>query len=322
MKTKVLVGVDIGGTKTAVVISRTPPEAIARVEFPTRPERGPEPAIELIKKAVRELLKRKKMRTRDVEAIGVSCGGPLDHVRGVIQAPPNLATWVDVPIKAILEAEFGAICRVENDANAGAVAEHRFGAGKGTRNMVFLTMGTGFGAGIIADGRLYHGTNDFAGEIGHTRLTPSGPVGYYKAGSVEGWVSGGGIAQVATATVASAVNRGRQTLLAPIFRKRKTISARDVALAAAKGDEVAIGIVRATGKRLGQVLANLIDILNPERMVIGGLAMRLGDDLWQPAMRVLEREALPHSLAVCKVVPAALNERIGDIAALCVAMGF
>jgi len=320
-KTTVLTGVDIGGTKTAIVVSLKPPTVIDRIEFRTQPERGAEPALRLIRKGIDDLLSKHDMERAAIKAIGVSCGGPLDRIRGVIQAPPNLSTWVDIPIKAMLEEEFKTDCRVENDANAGAVAEHRFGAGRGCQNMIFVTMGTGFGAGIIIDGRLYHGANDMAGEIGHVRLTRSGPVGYYKAGSVEGWISGGGIAQIAGLVVAAARKKGERTVLTQHIRRGKPITARDVALAAQAGDAVAARVIRSTGRRLGQVLAVLVDVLNPERIVIGGLAMRLRDSLLDPAREVIQREALSPSATSCEVVPAALNERIGDIAALCVAMG-
>jgi glucokinase len=312
MRTGVWAGVDIGGTKTAVVIASQPPEVLGRLEFPTLAAEGPQRAITLILEKIRELA-----GTHALRGIGVSCGGPLNSAAGLIQAPPNLWTWVDVPITAILEREFGVPCRLENDANAGAVAEHRYGAGQGTRNMIFLTMGTGLGAGLILDGKLYRGTSDAAGEIGHVRLTPKGPVGYHKAGSVEGWASGGGFAQVATAAVASARARGVDSLLT----KCEAVSARDVAAAAKQGDLLARKLIRSTGRRLGQTLAILVDLFNPERIVIGGLAMRLGDDLWKPARAVLRREALPGSVAVCHVVPAALHEQIGDLAALCVATG-
>ena len=198
------IGVDIGGTKTAVVISNAPPETLARIEFATEQERGPGHAIEAIEAGIRELLSQANATPDEIAGIGVSCGSPLDPFAGVIQSPPNLATWIDVPIVEILTREFGRPVRLENDANAGAVAEHRFGAGQGTRHMVFLTMGTGLGAGIIADGRLYQGATDAAGEIGHVRLTRTGPVGYRKAGSVEGWASGGGMAQVAQREIDSA----------------------------------------------------------------------------------------------------------------------
>jgi glucokinase len=321
MPSAVLIGVDVGGTKTAVVLSLKPPSVLDRIEFATRPSQGPQLALSLIKKGIHKLLLKKGLQGTAIEAIGVSCGGPLDRIRGVIESPPNLPTWVDVPIKAILEEEFNAGCQVENDANAGAVAEHRFGAGRGCRNMVFLTMGTGLGAGIITDGRLYHGANDLAGEIGHVRLTRSGPVGHNKSGSVEGWASGGGMVQAALQAVAAAKKRNKRTVLEKYLRNRKSITAREIGLAAQMGDATAIHIVRSTGKRLGEVLAILVDILNPERIVIGGLAMRLGDALLGPARSILRREALLPAVMTCSVVPAELGERIGDVAALCVAMG-
>ena len=316
-----LVGIDIGGTKTAVVLSHQPPEVLARAEFATRPAKGPQQALNQIKKSVRDLLAEKGWEPGAITRLGVSCGGPLDRVQGIIQSPPNLPTWVNIPLKSILEDEFKVECLVENDANAGAVAEHRFGAGQGCQSMVFLTMGTGLGAGIITDGRLYRGANDLAGEIGHVRLTRSGPIGHNKAGSAEGWASGGGMAQLAAQSVAEAQRKGKKSLLADYVRTGKAMTAREVGVAARKGDAVAIDILRSTGERLGEVLAILTDVLNPERIVIGGLAMRLGDFLLDPARRVMQREALAQTASVCQVVPAALGESIGDVAALAVAMG-
>ena len=189
MGDKIWVGIDVGGTKTAVLLSSRPPEVLGRTEFATRPARGPDHALTSIRKGIHDLLSQQGVDSGAIARLGVSCGGPLDRLRGIIQSPPNLPTWDDVPIKSILEEEFKAECLVENDANAGAVAEHRFGAGQGCQNMVFLTMGTGLGAGLITDGRLYRGTNDLAGEIGHVRLTRTGPVGHNKVGSAEGWAS-------------------------------------------------------------------------------------------------------------------------------------
>ncbi len=318
---KLLVGIDIGGTKTAVVFSHQPPEVLARAEFATRPAKGPQQTLNQIKKSVRDLLAEREWDTSAIARLGVSCGGPLDRVQGIILSPPNLPTWENIPLKAILEEEFKVECLVENDANAGAVAEHRFGAGQGCQSMVFLTMGTGLGAGIITDGRLYRGANDLAGEIGHVRLTRSGPIGHNKAGSAEGWASGGGMAQLAAQSVAAAQRKGKKSLLADYVRTGKAITAREVGAAARKGDAVAIEILRSTGERLGEVLAILVDVLNPERIVIGGLAMRLGDLLLDPARRVMQREALAQAANTCQVVPAALGESIGDVAALAVAMG-
>jgi glucokinase len=308
---KVFLCVDVGGTKTAVLLSARPPEALGRIEFATSPELGPERALQLIVESGRSLLAQHGV---GVAAIGVSCGSPLDRVKGIIQAPPNLPTWVDVDIRSFLARAFEAPCRVENDANAGAVAEHRFGAGVGADHMVFLTLGTGLGAGIIANGGLYLGAKGDAGEIGHVRLSPTGPVGYHKAGSIEGWSSGGGIALLAGMVLARSHRPSS-------LRGLENVTARDVGLAAKAGDAVARDILRRSGERLGQTLALLVDVLNPQRIVLGGLAWRMGEPFMAPMRRVMAREALPQTLRACEVVPAALGEMIGDVAAMCVAMG-
>ena len=313
------VGVDIGGTKTAIVISPQPPEILQRLEFPTLQERGPEYALSLIIKGIRQLLNDQQIRLSTVKGIGISCGGPLDSERGIIQAPPNLSTWVDVPITRILNTEFDLPCCLENDANAGAVAEHRYGAGTGTHHMIFLTLGTGLGAGIIANGKLYRGAQGQAGEIGHVRLSSSGPIGYHKAGSAEGWASGAGMSQIARDLVNEALINGERTRLSTVLTERGGITAKDVAIAAKQGDAVALKIVRVSGERLGEALAILIDVLNPERIVLGGMGVRLGELLLEPARSAIAREALAGSAQGCEVVTARLGERIGDLAALCIA---
>ncbi|MGC1870644.1 MAG: ROK family protein [Acidobacteriaceae bacterium] len=318
---KVWIGVDIGGTKTAVVLCSKPPAILDRVAFPTLPERGPDYTLTRIRQAIHQMIRSHGLFPEQIEAIGISCGGPLDRKRGVIQSPPNLPTWHDVPIVDVLMSEFNVDCRLENDANAGAIAEHRFGAGRGVQNMIFLTMGTGLGAGIILDGRLYHGSSDMAGEIGHVRLTASGPVGYNKTGSVEGWASGAGMAQAAWERVAVAMEKGEVTSLVGHLATNRILTAKDVADAARQGDPLAQQIVCDTGTRLGEALAILVDLLNPELIVIGGIGMRMGDSLLAPARAAMKREALPIAAEACRIVPAALGERIGDIAAVCVAMG-
>ena len=171
------IGVDIGGTKTAVVLSSEPPAMQGRIEFPTLPEQGPERAIALIKQHIHQIIRSSGLDKSRLGGIGVSCGGPLDQAAGIIQAPPNLATWIDVPITSILQKEFQLPCRIENDANAGAIAEHRFGAGQGTRHMVFLTMGTGLGAGVITDGRLLSGASGQPAKSVMSALLPPVPSG-------------------------------------------------------------------------------------------------------------------------------------------------
>jgi glucokinase len=321
MPNLIFAGIDIGGTKTAVVLSAEPPRIQVRFAFPTLPEKGPQAAIDLIVKNLNQALSSQALSCGDLTAIGVSCGSPLDSVHGIIQSPPNLPTWKDVAICQILEAAFGAPCYLENDANAGALAEARFGSGQGAKDFVFLTMGTGIGAGLILNGQLHHGNSDAAGEIGHVRLTRYGPRGHGKTGSVEGWASGGGMAKVAEMYVKAALARGENTLLMrPKESDLSQVTAKEVAEAAQAGDAVAKAVVRRVGERLGEAISILIDVINPECIAVGGLALRFGEALLGPAREIAQREALQGSMERCRIIPATLGEQIGDIAALCVAM--
>jgi glucokinase len=317
---KLYAGVDIGGTKTAVVLSAKTPILLGRREFATNVAQGPEPVLQQIISGIQGLLSTCRKSVDDLIAIGVSCGSPLDQERGIIQQPPNLPTWVNVPIKEIIEHEFSVPCFVENDANGGALAEFHYGAAKGSRNAVFLTMGTGIGAGLILEGRLYRGTSNSAGEIGHVRLTEDGPFGYGRKGTVEGWASGGGMARFAAEKIKLATVNGERTSLSEIAAQR-AVTARDIWEAAQNGDALAAQIVASTGKRLGQALAILIDLLNPDCIAVGGLALRMGEALLAPAREVIHGEALPGAAEVCRIVPAELGERIGDVAAICIAQG-
>ncbi len=279
-------GIDIGGTKCAVV--RGCGTVIEDKRWFSTTDFAE--TLQNILSAARELF------TEEVTAIGVSCGGPLDSRQGIIQSPPNLPGWDDVPITAILRETFGRPAYLCNDANACALAEWRYGAGVGTRNMLFLTFGTGLGSGLILDGKLYSGAAGMAGELGHVTLYPDGDhVGYDKRGAVEGYCSGGGIAQYGKGT------------------------ARELGQRAEAGDPEAIAVYRQVGEDLGRALAILVDILNPEAIVIGSIYIR-SEAFIAPAMQeTLAREALPASVAVCRVLPATLGESIGDVAALCVA---
>ncbi len=307
------IGIDIGGTKCAVIVGNQDGAIIEKRRFATLPG----PAANMGK--FRELIHDYAGLYSAPRSIGISCGGPLDSSRGVIQSPPNLPGWDDVPIKDVLEDRFGIPVFLQNDANACALAEHRFGAGSGSRNMIFLTFGTGLGAGIILDGKLYEGTNGMAGEVGHVRLANEGPVGYGKSGSFEGFCSGGGIAQLARKTVREHQQRGEHVAFVP-EGGIEAITARTVGEAADDGDEVARAILRTSGEWLGKGLSILIDVLNPEVIVIGSIFARSKEYLQASAEAVIREEALAQAASVCRILPAGLGEGIGDIAALSVAI--
>ena len=318
MKYRLLAGVDIGGTKCAVTLGLPESGGIVikdKLRFPTTDVEG---TIRDIKSALREVMERNGLGSEGISAIGISCGGPLDSRTGVIMSPPNLPGWDNIPIVRILSEEFGVPAAVHNDANACALAEWLFGAGKGTRNMVFMTFGTGLGAGLILDGKLYTGTNDNAGELGHIRLEGFGPVGYGKAGSFEGFCSGSGIEQLARSMVKERLQMGHSVPWCP-DGNLDVITAKAVADAMREGDPLAKRVYGISARQLGKGLSIVIDILNPEVIVIGSIYAR-NEDIFKPLMEeVLAQEALPLANKVCKVVPAALGESIGDYAALSIA---
>ena len=321
-----VIGIDIGGTKCAVVLGEAGEadedcRIFDRICFATEAKRGPDCVIQDLFGAVRALLRRNDICTERLQAIGISCGGPLDHIKGVVKNPPNLYGWDNIPIVDIMEKEFQIPTYIQNDANACALAEWKFGAGKGYKNLVFLTFGTGMGAGLILDGRLYNGTNDMAGEVGHIRLEKEGPVGFGKSGSFEGFCSGGGIAQIAKAKVIEKLQIGVKPALCPELGTLDNLSAKTVALAADQGDELAQSIYKTSGFYLGMGLSIIIDILNPEIIILGSIYERSEHLLLPSVKKVIEKEALKASRDVCKIVPAKLGEQIGDYAALSVAFG-
>jgi glucokinase len=186
--------------------------------------------------------------------------------------------------------------------------------------MVFLTFGTGLGAGLILDGKLYTGTNDLGGEIGHIRLAEDGPIGYHKRGSFEGFCSGTGLAQMMSFELTCFAEEIGITEIIKKYKRPGDVTGRDVVDWAKNGDKLALKVVKKSGKYLGIGLSMIIDILNPEMIVIGSMGVRLGEMIIEPARRIIEKEVIPSAAKICHIVPAALGEKIGDFASLCVAM--
>lgn len=302
------IGIDIGGTKCAVVKGNSICGVAEKIKFDTMDF---ESTLNNIFDAVAKMGK--------ADAIGISCGGPLDSKKGVIMSPPNLPGWDNVPICDMLKERFGLPVGLQNDANACALAEWKYGAGKETENMIFLTFGTGLGAGMILNGKLYSGTNDMAGEIGHIRLSESGPVGYGKSGSFEGYCSGGGIAQLGKIIATERLQRGEKTAFCNSYDELDKINAKLIAECAKRGDEAALEVYNICAEKLGTGLSFLIDILNPECIVIGSVFQRSEELLRERMEKVIEKESLSYSKKVCRIVPAMLGDSLGDWAAIAVA---
>ena len=317
-----LIGFDIGGTKCATILGETDASGqvniVEKIVFPTK--KGPEASLTAIYSSTEELLHKNGLQPSQIAGIGISCGGPLDSRNGIILSPPNLPGWDNVPIVEMTEKRLGIKAFVQNDANACAMAEWKYGAGKGYDNVVFFTFGTGMGAGLILDGRLYSGTCDLAGEVGHLRLSGHGPVGFGKEGSFEGWCSGGGIAQVGQTMARQRIQMGAKTAYCSSLDELPAVTAKSIAEAAYAGDEIAREVYRMVARYLGRGLALIIDVLNPEVIILGSIFGRSRDLIEPYMLEVVHREAIGFSAAKCRIVPAGLGEHIGDMAALVLAV--
>ena len=305
-----MLGLDIGGTKTACVEGTLDGQVLQRMEMPTRPTEPFAATFREIVANAKSLIARAHRERRNIAAISVSIGGPLKIGEGVLIDPPHLPGWHGVALKAQLQQAFPEIpVYVEHDGNAGALAEFHFGVGKGRRDMqhlIFLTFGTGIGAGFIVNGRILRGATDTAGEIGHWRLAEDGPLAFGKRGCWESFASGAGLIHLA----------------AQMFPERwkQETPIRDLVAAILQDDREAMEVAQVAGHWMGRGLALLIDALNPQVIVFGSLGVVLGQRILGPARKVIAEEALPQAAAACELVPSALGSSIGDIAALMAAI--
>jgi glucokinase len=300
------IGFDIGGTKCAVSLALWKNEEIkifAREEVSTKS--NPIDTIEELAPYVSEWINQYPL-----VSAGISCGGPLDSNKGIIISTPNLAKdWHGFEIVSYIKKRFGLNASLENDANASAVAEWKFGAGKGMKNVIFMTFGTGLGAGLILDGKLYSGTNGNAGEVGHIRLENEGPIGFNKVGSAEGFCSGNGIKQLAKIRAAErGISLDHDITTKVIFEKAR------------QGNEFCLSVVKESAEKFAKVVSILIDLFNPEVIVAGGVFMRNYDLFMSLIAPIIEKESLTDSYKACKILPAEIGENIGDYAALAIAI--
>jgi glucokinase len=316
-------GFDIGGTKCAVSLAFREGGNLKIVEKRITPTpNSPQQTLDMFTTMLDELISNHRATWGNIQlsAIGISCGGPLDAERGVVLSPPNLPGWDHIDVITPYKTRYNVPVALENDANACALAEWKWGAGVGTKHMIFLTFGTGMGAGFILNGRLYAGANGMAGEVGHIRMEKSGPIGYGKTGSFEGFCSGGGIARLAAVKALEAIQSGHPPSFCPHVADIAQITTQKVAEAANRQDPLALEIFRTVGQVLGRGLAVLVDVLNPELIVIGSIYLRQQSLLEPIVLAELNKEALGISMNVCRIAPAGLGEQIGDYASFAIAM--
>ncbi|HEY0443358.1 MAG TPA: ROK family protein [Candidatus Limnocylindrales bacterium] len=309
-----VLGLDVGGTKLAAGVVAADGGVRSFLSIPARVEEGPEAVIARHLELGREAVTASGLDWTDIAAVGIACGGPLDPFAGIIQSPPNLPGWDDIPLVAIVEAALERPTAVDNDATAGALAEYRFGAGRsrGVRDLVFLTISTGVGGGLVLDGAVYRGAAGNAGELGHLTVDYRGRVcGCGRRGCLEAYASGTNIAVRAREALAS--NPGSS------LSAVATVTARDVAEHAARGDELAARIWDETTTILGSAMANILDIFNPELVVLGGGVTRAGDQLLVPVRDAGLRQAMAPAARSADIVLAELGDQLGVVAAASIA---
>lgn len=313
---KLVLGVDIGGTKIATVLASRCGEILHKVSLPTEADRGPDFGVARLTSMLRQNLAETGTLQHEIAGIGVACGSPMDAKRGIILGPPNLPRWNPVPIKEILETEFALFTALENDANAGALAEWLFGAGRGKRCIVYMTMGTGIGGGLILDGRLYRGANGNAGEVGHMRVVRrDGPMcGCGKRGCLEAFCSGPSIARRTREALAGIEG----SAILEMADSLENVSAEHLFAAARQGDPLALQLVDETAHYLGIGLANVVQALNPELIVLGTIATQQGDFLLDRVRRVVREETWPQMSDVVEILPSPLGSQVGDYGAISV----
>lgn len=307
-----IIGIDIGGTKTSVVISDYELNIIDKEKFKTLA------SLNTLNKIL-EIIKEYKLKYGEISNIGISCGGPLSSSKGVIICPPNLPDWKNIEIVKYFHDNLNIPVRLENDANACAIAEYLWGAGKDANNIAFLTFGTGLGAGLILDNKLYRGSSDMAGEVGHIRLNETGPIGYNKVGSFEGFCSGGGIAELCKIRMQEKSDNKSVGEFIELLGD-KPISAEILANAVKSGNKFAISIFEESAVYLGKGISILIDILNLDKIIIGGIYTRMEAFFKDIVLSVVKEEALKYSSDFCNIGPSFFGEEIGDYSALAVAM--
>ena len=304
-----IIGISIGGTKTAICYAflndKNDILSIEKKVIKTDPN-NPYKTMDLVYSAIDSF-------PQDFDFVSVIVGSPLDAEKGIIKAPSNLPGWIEFPVCKLLNERYNVKSALLNDADASALAEYYYGAGKnkGYKNFIYMIVGTGFGSGLIINGKLYPGSTYTAGEIGYIKSLPTGYMPRNKKpGTFEGFVSGGGIGDYANIFV----KYSPESSLTKI--KEGEITAKDVFVHARNGDEFALSVVKQCAIRLGEAVTIMINLLNPDAIAIGGIYPRGLDLLEKQVLETVKENALPINFGHVKIVPSELEEQIDDYSSL------
>jgi glucokinase len=310
---KLALGVDLGGTKIAAILATPQGEVVARRRQPTPAQEGPEAVIRSLKQTIYELKDAPGIASSQIIGIGISAAGIIDSKAGVVTTSPNLPGWQDIPLREIIQREFGWTTFLENDANSAALGEYYFGAARGIDNFIYITISTGIGSGIFINGQLYRGVSGAAGEAGHMSIKVDGP--QCNCGNIGCWetlASGSALAREAV----KQIEQGARTAIWELAQGDLTqVTAEIVFQAAQQGDQLAQALISRLSYYLGMGLVNLVNIFNPELILIGGGVAEMGERLLQPAINLVKERAFSLSAEAVRIEKAQLGNDSGVLGA-------
>ena len=311
-----IIAVDLGGTQIRAALCQPDGQILRRIARPTLANEGLEPVLERIGTAIAEAAEG--IPAEEISAIGIGAPGPTNPTTGILLEAPNLPGWRQVPLRTFISERFGRPTFLGNDANLAGLAEATFGAARGVRDVIYLTISTGIGSGIIVDGRLLLGANGLAAEAGHTILKPGGArCGCGRRGCLETLAAGPAIAR----DVIMRIKAGKKSRIAKMVGgDLAQVDARVVSEAAQAGDKLAINAFRRAGHHLGLGIVNLLHLFNPRMVVLGGSATKAGPLLFDPMWETIQDAAIPHYLNGFAIVPAALGDDVGLLGAVALAV--
>lgn len=308
------IGIDVGGTNVKIALVDDNGKIIYSNSVPTYAKMGYEYTVNNIKQAIKDLMKETNTTPSDIEGIGFDFPGQVDCKTGVVKLAPNIPGWVNVPIAQMIEDEFHIPTRIDNDVRCAALGELKFGAGRGCENFICITVGTGIGSGIVINGKVVRGATNAAGELGHIKLQMNGgPIcGCGDTGCLEAFASGPAIVAMAQ----EYIKGGKSTK----FREMAAVEGGEitpymVAKAAEEGDPVAKIIFEIVGEYIGIGLTSVINLLNPERVIIGGGVAESGELLLGPIRKTIKERAMVVAGNAVEIVPAQLGNSAGVIGA-------
>jgi len=308
-----VLAIDLGGTKIFAAIISDKGQVIAKERYLTLADEGPQSVIGRIFSAIDHLLSQRNLNLSQLDSISIAAAGAIDFKKGLITSSPNLPGWHDIPLRDIVKEKYKVNTFLINDADAAALGEHHFGAGQGVNNLIYLTISTGIGGGIIINGRLYSGASGSAGEIGHMTIDVNGPrCNCGNIGCLEMLASGTAVAKEAV----QRIKQGERSSLTEIVGGNiEDITAEKMSIAAQNGDSLASEVILKAATYLGVGLANVVNIFNPEMIIIGGGMAKMGDLLLNPARQVVRERAYQLSAQAVQIVPAQLGDDAGVLGA-------